>query len=296
MGRALAEAFPESREVYERADRVLGTPISRLCFDGPDEELALTRNTQPAILTTSVAALRPLELRGLRPVAAAGHSLGEYSAHVCAGTIDFDGAVTAVRERGQFMQEAVPVGVGAMAAIMGLDPQAVADCCAAIRGDEVVSPANLNAPGQVVIAGHAAAVTRAIDACSAAGATRAIALAVSAPFHCSLMGPAERRLRPVLEALPFRAPAIPVYTNVDAGPAREAETAREALVRQVTAPVRWDELMRAMIGDGIESFVEVGPGRVLAGLARRIRRGVRVLAVSDPDGVERAVRELGGES
>jgi [acyl-carrier-protein] S-malonyltransferase len=293
MGQQLAQAFPESRAVFETADHVLERPLSELCFGGSPEELALTENTQPAILTVSVAALRALQARGIRPEATAGHSLGEYSAHVAAGTFPFEDAVRAVRLRGRFMQQAVPAGEGAMAAILGLEGTAVERICAESAGDEVVSPANWNARGQVVIAGHAAAVGRAVQAAREAGAKRAVPLAVSAPFHCALMRPAADELRPVLESIRFADPEIPVFTNVDAAPVTEAPAARQALLRQVDHPVRWHESALSMVAAGFDTFVEVGPGRVLSGLMRRVAKDLRVLNVADPDGVEQAVRELG---
>jgi [acyl-carrier-protein] S-malonyltransferase len=292
MGRALAEAYPASREVFEAADRVLERPLSKLCFEGSAEDLALTENTQPAILTASVAALRVLESKGLRPEAAAGHSLGEYTAHVAAGSLPFADALSTVRARGRFMQDAVPVGVGAMAAILGLDPARVAEICAASAGDRVVSPANFNGPSQVVVAGHKDAVERAMQAARAAGARRVVPLPVSAPFHCSLMQPAADRLQPVLEAIEFGDPGWPVYTNVDAAPVVRGAAAREALVRQVASPVRWHESIEAMLDSGIEAFVEVGPGKVLSGLVRGIRRGLATYQAADPEGLEQVVREL----
>lgn len=289
-------ALPESRAVFETADRVLEQPLSRLCFEGPAEDLALTENTQPAILTVCVAALRALERHGLEPAAAAGHSLGEYAAHVAAGTFAFEDAVRTVRARGRFMQRAVPVGVGAMAAIIGLPARQVEDICAAAAGDQIVSAANYNGPDQTVIAGHAAAVDRAIAGAQGAGATHALRLPVSAPFHCALMKPAALELAPVLEALTFASPRFPVYANVDAGPLTDAGAARAALLRQVDSPVLWHPLVERMLADGIETFVEVGPGRVLAGLLRRLRRDVRVLGVSDVKGVAGAVEALASQA
>ena len=293
MGRELADTFPECREVFDAADRALDSPISSICFEGTAEELALTENTQPAILAVSVAAWRAIEGRGVRPVAAAGHSLGEYSAHVAAGTIEFADAVRTVRQRGRFMQEAVPVGEGAMAAILGLAPDDVDRLCREAAQDQIVSPANFNAPDQTVIAGHAEAVKRAIALAQDGGAKRAVSLPVSAPFHCSLMKPAADRLRVVLDGLTFNDPAVPVYTNVDAAPVEQGEAACRALVRQVASPVRWQELAGAMFDSGIETFVELGPGRVLSGLMRRIRRDARVLSVENPDGLEKALADLG---
>lgn len=292
MGRSLLEAFPESREVFEQADEALGTPLSRICVEGSEAELALTEVTQPAILTVSVAALRALEARGLRPQAAAGHSLGEYSAHVAAGTLSFRDAVRCVRLRGRFMQEAVPVGQGAMAAIIGLEAAVVESLCREAANGQVVSPANLNSPGQVVIAGHSGAVDRVVARAREAGAKRAVPLQVSAPFHCALMEPASERLAPVLEDISFQDPQIPVYANVDASPVREAETAKRMLLRQVVSPVRWQEVVEVMAAAGVETMIEVGPGSVLSGLVRRIRKDLTVLTVSDSESVENAARVL----
>jgi [acyl-carrier-protein] S-malonyltransferase len=282
MGRALADQFPESRAVFDEADAALGEPLSDLIFNGPPDRLMLTENTQPAILTASIAAYRTLERRGCRPAMVAGHSLGEYSAHVAAGTIAFRDAVRLVRNRGRYMQQAVPVGAGAMAAILGLDPAGVEQACREASEGDVVSAANLNAPGQVVIAGTAAAVRRAMERSKALGAKRAIPLQVSAPFHCALMKPAEDRLEPELRALPARAPQIPVVANVDADPKRDAAAAIDALVRQVSAPVRWDDVMKRMVAEGVTAFVEVGPGTVLSGLAKKAARDATVLNVAEP--------------
>ena len=282
MGRALADAFPEARAVFEEADAALGEPLRRLIFDGPDDRLTLTENTQPAILTVSVAAARVLEARGLRPAFVAGHSLGEYSAHVAAGTFSFADAVRTVRRRGRYMQEAVPVGTGAMAAILGGDAALVAQACAEAAQGEVVSPANLNAPGQVVIAGSAAAVGRAIERAKALGAKRAIPLQVSAPFHCALMKPAQDRLAPELRALAARDPQIPVVANVDAEPKRDAAASIEALVAQISAPVRWDDCVRRLVAEGVTTFIEVGPGTVLSGLAKKAARDAVILNVAEP--------------
>jgi len=282
MGRALAHARPEARAVFEEADRALGVRLSGLCFDGPEDELQLTANTQPALLATSIAALRVLEADGLRPDWVAGHSLGEYSALVAAGVLSLSDALRTVRLRGQYMQEAVPVGVGAMAAILGLDLAEVERACREAARDEIVSPANVNSPGQVVIAGHAAAVDRALELCRAAGAKRAVRLAVSAPFHCALMRPAQDRLAGHLAGIAFAEPRVPLVNNVDARVVREAAACRDGLVRQVAAPVRWEESVRVLIAEGVDAFVEVGPGGVLAGLIKRIAKGARVLPVEDP--------------
>ena len=295
MGKDLATVEPAAAQVFSAADDVLGFRLSATCFEGSDADLVRTEITQPAILTVAVAAFRAFSSRsGASPVAAAGHSLGEYAAHVAAGTLRFEDAVGTVRQRGRFMQEAVPEGVGAMAAIIGLGRVDVERVCREAAGGEIVSCANINGPEQIVIAGHAPAVTRACAGAVAAGATRALPLQVSAPFHCALMAPAAERLSRVLSALDFRDPSIPVYTNVDAAPVHTAEAARDALVRQVVAPVRWVEEVERMVADGIETFVEFGPGRVLAGLIRRIRRGLRVVSVEDAAGVALCVRELQG--
>ena len=282
MGQAFAEEFPESRAVFEEADRALGEPLSDLIFNGPEDRLTLTENTQPAILTASIAAFRALSARGCRPAMVAGHSLGEYSAHVAAGTIDFADAVRLVRNRGRYMQEAVPVGTGAMAAILGLDRARVEQACREAAEGEVVGPANLNSPAQIVIAGSSAAVARAGERAKGLGAKRVIPLQVSAPFHCALMQPAQDRLEPELRALRVRTPAIPVIANVDAEPKRDAASSIDALVRQVSAPVRWDDIMRRLVADGVNVFVEVGPGTVLSGLAKKVARHATVLHVAAP--------------
>jgi [acyl-carrier-protein] S-malonyltransferase len=292
MGQAVAEAFPEARATFEAADAALGVSLAQTCFCGTEADLARTETTQPAILTTSIAIWRVLAARGFRPDGAAGHSLGEYSAHVAAGTFAFDDAVRAVRERGRLMQAAVPAGVGAMAAILGLDAGTLARLCDAAAGAQVVAPANLNGAGQVVVAGHREAVARVVAAALDAGAKRAVELPVSAPFHCVLMRPAAERLEPVLRAVAFADPAFPVYTNVDAAAVAGGDAAREALLRQVVAPVRWEESVERMLRDGFDVFVEIGPGKVLSGLIRRIARDVRVVAVSEPAGIEEALRVL----
>jgi [acyl-carrier-protein] S-malonyltransferase len=291
MGRALADAFSICRETFEEADAALGDSISRLCFEGPEDQLALTRNTQPAILTTSVATYRLLQSMGFDASFMAGHSLGEYSAHVAAGTFSFTDAVRIVRRRGQYMQEAVPVGTGAMAAVLGLEAAVVGRACDEARQAQVVAPANLNAPGQVVIAGAREAVERAGERARALGARRVVPLPVSAPFHCPLMVPAEERLAPDLRALATRDPRVPVVANVDAEPKRSASTAIEALIRQVSAPVRWEDVVRRLASEGVRAYVEVGPGTVLAALVRKIERGAKVVGVQDPAGLD-AVREL----
>jgi [acyl-carrier-protein] S-malonyltransferase len=281
MGKDLYDHFPVARAIFEDADEALGTKLSQLCFDGPEDQLQLTENTQPAILTVSVAAWRVLEGKGIKPVFVAGHSLGEYSAHVAAGTISFADAVRAVRNRGKYMQEAVPVGTGAMAAILGMGLDAVGEICADVAQGQVCEPANINSSEQIVISGHAAAVERGAKLAKERGAKLAKLLPVSAPFHCSLMKPAQERLAAVLQKVSFSVPRIPVISNVYAQPIQEAETAREALVRQVTGSVRWSESMQWVIGHGVQTFVEVGPGKVLCGLMRQIDRSKKCLNVED---------------
>jgi [acyl-carrier-protein] S-malonyltransferase len=291
MGKSLADAFAICRDTFAEADGALGESLSALCFEGPDDRLMLTENTQPAILAMSTAVARLVKSRGIDAAFAAGHSLGEYSAHVAAGTLSFADALRIVRRRGQYMQEAVPVGEGAMAAILGLDAQAVARACEEAAEGQVVTPANLNAPGQVVIAGHTAAVARAGERAKAAGAKRVIALSVSAPFHCPLMRPAEERLAPELRAIPANAPGIPVVANVDAEPKRTAADAIEALVRQVSSPVRWEDVVKRLVAEGVTTCIELGPGNVLAGLIKKIDRSVKVFSVERPDDL--AVLEAG---
>ena len=283
MGKALADQFPICAATFAEADAALGESISDLIFNGPADRLTLTENTQPAILTMSVAVWRLLEERGLQPSFVAGHSLGEYSAHVAAGTLAFADAVRLVRNRGRYMQEAVPVGQGAMAAILGLDEAGVAKACQESAEGEVVSPANLNAPGQIVIAGTAAAVARASERAKALGATRAIPLQVSAPFHCALMDPAAARLTPELRAVPSRDPRVPVVANVDAEPKRTAAASIEALIRQVSSPVRWQNVIQRLASEGVTAYVEVGPGKVLSGLVKKIARDATILNVEGPD-------------
>jgi [acyl-carrier-protein] S-malonyltransferase len=282
MGKALADQFPEARQTFDEADAALGEPLSRLIFDGPADRLMLTEHTQPAIVTMSVAAARALATRGFAPSMVAGHSLGEYSAHVTAGTLAFADAVRLVRNRGRYMQEAVPVGAGAMVAILGLDPAVVEQACREAAEGDVVSPANLNAPGQVAIAGSAAAVGRAAERARALGARRAIPLQVSAPFHCALMKPAEERLAPELRAARAHDPRVPVVANVDAEPKRTAAASIDALIAQVASPVRWEEVIRRMVADGVTAFIEVGPGSVLTGLGRKIARDAAFARFESP--------------
>jgi [acyl-carrier-protein] S-malonyltransferase len=281
MGKELAENFPEARAVFDEADKALGFSLSQMCFAGSEENLKQTANTQPAILTCSVAVQRVLAKKGVTPDFVAGHSLGEYSALVATGALKFSDAVTLVRKRGTYMQEAVPAGEGAMAAIMGLSPAVVTDACKRAAESEVCSPANLNSPEQTVISGHAGAVKRAVEIASQQGAKRAVVLAVSAPFHCALMMPAQERLEKDLRKTDFSNLQVPLVTNVDADTITKGEEAREALIRQVTMPVRWQDSMRLLIDEGVNTFVEVGPGRVLVGLLRQIERSVSALNVED---------------
>ena len=354
MGHDLFDSFPTARAVFEEADAALGFSLSKLIFDGPEEELRLTENTQPAILTVSVAAARVLQERlaplGITASFAAGHSLGEYSAHVVAGTFPFAEAVRAVRNRGRYMQEAVPAGEGAMAAILGLPPEQINDLCnqtsdelaaqittdvdakpgqdaadvhsdvplaesassqsvladstnspasvahAAVSGGSIVSPANLNSPDQTVISGATAAVTRAAELCKAAGAKRTVMLQVSAPFHCSLMKPAQERLSTDLESMAFQDPAYPVVVNVDARCVTRPADARDCLIRQVTAPVRWVECIQLLIAQGATPFIEIGPGRVLSGLLRQIDRTQTSLNVEDSASLEKTLAALAAEN
>jgi [acyl-carrier-protein] S-malonyltransferase len=302
MGKALADAYPEAHAVFAEADaafdaeaaaraaqassgdtaRAVVRDLSQIIFEGPEEHLMLTEITQPAILAVSIAAARVLGAHGLQPSFVAGHSLGEYSANVIAGTFAFADAVRVVQRRGRYMQEAVPVGVGAMAAILGLDADGVRRACEEAAETEIVSSANLNAPGQVSIAGHAAAVQRASERARALGAKRAVPLSVSAPFHCALMKPAEARLEPELRDLPTRDPRVPIVANVDARPKTQAWSAIDALVQQVSAPVRWEEVVQRLASEGVTTYVEVGPGTVLSGLVRRIHKQAHVIQFGSP--------------
>lgn len=292
MGRDLYEKFPAARAVFDEADRVLGWPLSRMCFEGSEEELRLTENTQPAILTVSVAAFRVVEEHGVRPDMVAGHSLGEYSALVAAGALKFADAVRLVRARGKYMQEAVPPGVGAMAAIPGVAPAQVVEICRKAAEGEVVAPANLNSPEQTVISGHASAVKRAVELALTSGAKRAVMLPVSAPFHCELMLPAQQRLEKDLRATTFHDLQCPLVTNVAAEMIQRGEDAREALIRQVSLPVRWEESVRVMIDAGANTFVEIGPKRVLSGLLRQIDRSVHCFNVEDEASLKATLEKL----
>jgi [acyl-carrier-protein] S-malonyltransferase len=289
MGKDLAEHYPIARQAFEEADNALGIKISALCFEGSEDQLRLTENTQPAILTVSVAAWRVLNEKGIHAAFLAGHSLGEYSAQVAAGTISFADAVRAVRNRGRYMQEAVPVGTGSMAAILGMSLDAVTGVCSDAAQGEVCEPANINSPEQIVISGHTAAVERAAKLADERGAKRAKVLPVSAPFHCSLMIPAQERLAVDLQGLTFSTPKLPVICNVDAVSVTASDPAREALIRQVTGSVKWNESMQWIIAQGVQTFVEVGPGKVLCGLMRQIDRSKKCLNVEDEASLQKAL-------
>ncbi len=287
MGKELAENFKSARTSFEEADDALGFSLSRLCFEGPEEELKLTANTQPAILAASVAALRVLrEESPLTPSFLAGHSLGEYSALVASGALDFADALRTVRARGSFMQDAVPVGVGAMAAILGAEADQLAEICAEAAQGEVVSPANFNSPGQIVVAGHTGAVNRAIEIAKAKGFRKAMLLPVSAPFHCALMQKAAERLAETLQPVQVNPLATPVVTNVEAKPNSDAARVKPLLVEQVCAPVLWDQIVQQIIAAGVTNFVEIGPGKVLAGLVKRINKETVSFNVQDVAGVK----------
>jgi len=282
MGKDLAEKFEAAKKIFEEADEALGFALSELCFNGPAEDLQLTENTQPAILTTSIATLRAMEAASLpQPDFVAGHSLGEYSALVAANSLSLGDAVKTVRARGRYMQDAVPIGSGAMAAILGSDLETVNAGCAEAAQGQVCSAANINSPGQIVIAGDAAAIDRAIPILKARGAKRAVKLNVSAPFHCALMQPAQERLAADLGNISFTDARMALVTNVDAAPQQNADKLRDSLVRQVSQPVRWLESVEFLINQGVQTFIEIGPGKVLSGLVRQIDRSVRCLNVED---------------
>ncbi len=296
MGKAFYDTSPGAKAVFEEATDALGFDLTRLVFEGPESELALTANTQPAVLTASVAAAAACAERGVKPALAAGHSLGEYSALVVAGALKFADAVRIVRRRGEFMQDAVPVGTGAMAAIMGLELPAVEQVCAAAAQGEVVGIANVNSALQIVVAGHRGAVERAVALAAERGGKKSVMLPVSAPFHCALMAPAAEKLRPALAAIAVADPAIPVVRNVDAGVTRTAAEVTPFLLRQVASPVRWTDCVRRLAAEGATTFVEIGPGRVLTALLKRIVDGARGLSVEDPAGLEKALAAIEGKA
>ena len=292
MGKELAALYPVARQTFDEADSALGYKLSQLCFEGPEEKLRLTEITQPAILTMSVAAQRVLREKGVSPRFVAGHSLGEYSAHVAAGSLDFADAVRTVRSRGKYMQEAVPVGQGAMAAVLGMPLAEVERICKQAAQDDICSPANINSPEQIVISGSKPAVERAAELAKAGGAKRAIMLPVSAPFHCALMQPAQDRLGKDLQNLTFHRPQLPLVKNVDGELTQDSEVARQALVSQVTGAVQWVKSMQTLIAQGVELFIEVGPGKVLCGLLRQIDRSKQFSNVEDEGSLARALAAI----
>jgi [acyl-carrier-protein] S-malonyltransferase len=296
MGCDLNDKFPVAKAAFDEADTALGFSLSELCFNGPDEDLQLTANTQPAILTASVAAFQVLSQQGLKPDFVAGHSLGEYSALVAAGALSLSQAAKLVRRRGEFMQEAVPVGVGAMAAILGIDADKVTEACSAAALDQVCGPANFNTPTQIVIAGHKEAVERAVEECKTRGAKRAMMLKVSAPFHSALMMPAQERMTALLVQTTFNNLAFPITNNVDAAVVTSGDAARDALVRQISAPVRWTDSVAKLFAEGVETFIEVGPGKVLSGLVKAIAKDagkeVKLLNVEDQASLQATVEAL----
>lgn len=292
MSKDLAEHHSIARQTFEEADDALGYGLSQLCFEGPEDQLRLTEITQPAILTASVAAWRVVNKNGLKPRFVAGHSLGEYSAHVAAGTLSFADAVRTVRHRGKYMQEAVPIGVGTMAAILGMEFDKVAAVCRDAAQGEVCEPANINSPEQIVISGHTAAVERATKLADDRGAKRAKVLPVSAPFHCSLMKPAQDRLTAELSSIAFSKPAAGVVCNVDAALLEDADPSRDALIRQVTGSVKWEPSMRLLIAQGVDTFVEIGPGKVLCGLMRQIDRSPKCFNVADEASLQKTLEHI----
>lgn len=292
MGKELAALYPVARHTFEEADDALGMKLSDICFEGPEDQLKLTEITQPAILTTSVAAWRVVRERGLKATFAVGHSLGEYSAHVAAGTLQFADAVRTVRLRGRYMQTAVPVGTGAMAAIIGMPLDRLRAICTEVSNGQVCEAANINSPEQVAISGHAEAVARATELARHHGAKRAILLQVSAPFHSSLLAPAQRQMQDELARIQFGPMGMPVICNVDAAPVQTPEAARDALIRQVTGAVQWERCMRVLISRGIEIFVELGPGKVLCGLMRQIDRSRTCFNVDDQASLEKLIHHF----
>ncbi len=296
MGRDLAGNFPAARAAFDEADQSLGFSLSNLCFNGPEEDLQLTANTQPAILTASIAAFRALAEKGVKPDFVAGHSLGEYSALVAAGALSLSDAARLVRRRGELMQEAVPVGVGAMAAILGIDAAKVAEACEAAAQGQICAPANFNSPSQIVIAGHKEAVERAVEECKARGAKRAMMLKVSAPFHSALMRPAQEKMIEPLNAATFNDLSYPIINNVDAAIVTSGSQSRDALIRQIPAPVRWTDIVMRLFAEGVETFVEVGPGKVLIGLIKAMAKDagkeVKLLNVEDQASLRATVEAL----
>ncbi len=293
MGRDLSQKYPSAAAVFKKANEALGFDIEKMIFEGDEESLKITENTQPAILTASIACLQPLLEKGVYPDVTAGLSLGEYSAHVAAGTFSFEEGVVLVRKRGKYMQEAVPVGVGTMAAIIGLDDQAVEECCRKASELGVVEPANYNCPGQIVVSGEVEAVNRVVELAREMGGKRSVTLAVSAPFHCSLMKSAGERLKAELDKVSFSAMKIPVVSNVTGSCVTDGKEARELLIRQVSSPVLWEKSVRHMIEHGVDTFVEIGPGKVLSGFIRKISKELSVCNVEDGESLEKTLAALG---
>lgn len=293
MGKQIAEEFKASGEIFKQASEALGFDVEKMVFESDEETLKITENTQPAIVTTSIACLQPLLEKGIKPDVVAGLSLGEYSAHVAAGTMSFGDAVALVRKRGKFMQEAVPVGKGAMAAILGLDNDKVIDCCKAAESQGIVSPANFNCPGQIVVAGEVKAVEKVVELAKEAGAKRAMLLPVSAPFHCSMLKPAGDKLAEELDKVKFSDMKIPVVTNVTAEYILDKSLVKDLLIRQVSSPVRFEESIRKMIDDGVDTFVEIGPGKTLIGFVKKINKDVKTLNVEDVASLNNTLAELG---
>lgn len=296
MGKELAGLYPIVRQTFQEADDALGFSLSPLCFEGPEDQLKMTEITQPAVLTMSIAVTRVLKEKGIVPQYVAGHSLGEYSAHVAAGTFAFADAVRTVRKRGQYMQEAVPAGQGAMAAVLGMSIDALQEVCTEAAQGEVVSPANINSPDQIVISGHQKAVERAAELAKQRGAKRAIMLSVSAPFHCALMQPAQDRLASDLGALRLSNPQVPVISNIDAEPKTSADSSREALIQQVTGAVQWASSIQKLIQLGVTTFIEAGPGKVLTGLMRQIDRSQTAMNVEDEASLQKLLEKLTADS
>ncbi len=293
MGKEIAENFKSADDIFNQASEALGFDIKKMIFEGDEETLKITENTQPTILTTSIACLQPLLEKGIKPDVVAGLSLGEYSAHVAAGTFSFGGAVALVKKRGKFMQEAVPVGVGTMAAILGLSNEDVKECCKAASGEGVVEPANFNCPGQVVVAGEIKAVEKVVELCKEKGAKRSMVLPVSAPFHCSMLRPAGEKLASELEKIELKDMGIPVVTNVTAEYINDKSGVKDLLIRQVSNSVLWEECVNSMLKDGVDTFVEIGPGKALSGFIKKISKDVRVFNVEDMDSLNKTLDGIG---
>lgn len=292
MGKQIADEYKSASAIFDQASEALGFDIRRMIFEGDDETLRITENTQPTIVTVSVACLQPLLEKGLKPDFAAGLSLGEYSAHVCSGTLSFKDAVALVRKRGRFMQEAVPVGAGAMAAILGLDADTVKECCKEGSSEGIVEPANFNCPGQIVVAGEVKAVEKVIELCKGKGAKRSMLLPVSAPFHCSLLKPAGAKLAAELEKIELGGMKLPVVANVTAAPVDDAGMVKDLLIRQVSSPVRWEDSINTMLRNGVDTFVEIGPGKTLTGFIKKISKEARTFNVEDIDSLNKTINEI----